>query len=374
MKQVLILFILYILCSTTAAQNIIIKGKVTDESKNPLPFTNIRVSGTTFGTSANKEGEYELKLKPGTYSLIASYIGYISDTVEVKVERDLMRKDFILRQTNIKLPEITVRPGENPALEIIRKAILRKKARSELLTSYEFKAYTKGIIRTEEDISSDKNSIGINVGVNDTVPLKISGILENQSEGFFKKPDEYKELILARKQTANFPPSINILTGGRLIQNFYNETINFLGEDLPGPLADNAPDFYDYYIENTRAINNSTVYKIHIAPQDFHDPGFIGSIYITGNKYDLLGVDLNLNRAANTGGIFDTVSVFQQFSAFTDSIVMPVDYRLYVKANYLNLARFGIELSTILYNYKINSAITDDFFDKAVIKVIPDAD
>ncbi|HSD62578.1 MAG TPA: DUF5686 family protein, partial [Ignavibacteriaceae bacterium] len=111
-----------------------------------------------------------------------------------------------------------------------------------------------------------------------------------------------------------------------------------------------------------------------ISPDDAHDPGFTGSLYITGGRYDLIRVDLRLNRAANTGGIFDTVSIFQQFAAFADSIVMPVDYRLYVRANYLNLARFGFEFSTILYDYKINPGINDDFFDKAIITVIPNAD
>ncbi len=374
MKHFLILFILCSFYGSAAAQQILIEGKVTDESQNPLPFTNIRVNGTSLGTSANKEGRYELKLNPGTYKLIASYIGYISDTLEVNADTDVFNKNFVLKQTMINLPEITVLPGENPALELIRKAIIRKKERNSLLNSYEFKAYTKGIIKTQGDISSGKNSIGINVGANDTIPLKISGIIENESEGFFKRPDEYKELILARKQTANFPPTINVLTGGRLIQDFYSETVNFLGEDLPGPLADNAPVYYYYYIENMLAMDNTTVYKIHIAPDDHYDPGFTGSIYITEKNYDLIKVDLNLNRAANTGGIFDTVSVYQQFSVFADSIVMPVDYRLYVTANYLNLARFGFELSTILYDYKINPLLQDNFFDKAIIKVIPDAD
>ncbi len=262
----------------------------------------------------------------------------------------------------------------NPALEIIRKAIIRKKERAALLNSYEFMAYTKGIIKTQRDISSGNNSIGIDIGGNDTIPLRISGIIENQSEGFYKKPDEYKELILARKQTANLPPSINILTGGRLIQNFYEEKVNFLGEDLPGPLSDNALAYYYYYIENTLAIDNTTVYRIHISPEDSHDPGFTGSIYITADSYDLLEVDLNLNDAADTGGLFDTVSVIQQFTAFADSIMMPVDYRLYVKANYLNLARFAFELNSILYDYKINPRLEDSYFGKAVIKVIPGAD
>lgn len=374
MKQFFVIIAIGLCLTSASAQQVLIKGKVTDETNNPLPFTNIRVSGTTLGTSSNSRGQYELKLKPGNYELIASYIGYNSDTIKIKARDVTLIKNFTLKQTGITLSPVIVLPGVNPALEIIRKAIIRKKQRSSLLNSFQFMAYTKGIVKTQGDIGSGNNSIGIDIGGNDTIPLKISAIIENQSEGFYKKPDEYKELILARKQTANLPPSINILTGGRTIQNFYEETVNFLGEDLPGPLSDDALSYYYYYIENTLAINNTAVYRIHIAPEDNHNPGFTGSIYITADSYDLLEVDLNLNDAANTGGLFDTVSVFQQFTAFTDSIMMPIDYRLYVKANYLNLARFAFELSSIVYDYKINPPLEDSDFGKAVIKVVPGAD
>ncbi len=374
MKQFLIIITIGLFLSSASAQQVVIKGGVTDDAENPLPFANIRVSGTTLGTSANSNGRFELKLAPGSYDLIASYIGYISDSVKIKADSGIVRRNFTLKQTTVSLPLITVLPGVNPALEIIRKAIRRKKKRTALLKSYEFMAYTKGIVKTQGDISAGNSSIGVNIGGNDTIPLKISAIIENQSEGFYKKPDSYKELILARKQTANLPSSINILTGGRLIQNFYEESVNFLGEDLPGPLSDNALSYYYYYIENTLAINNTTVYQIHIAPEDNHDPGFMGSLYIAADSYDLLEVDLNLNDAANTGGLFDSVSVFQQFTAFTDSIMMPVDYRIYVNANYLNLARFAFELTTILYDYKINPPLEDSDFGKAIIKVVPGAD
>jgi hypothetical protein len=111
-----------------------------------------------------------------------------------------------------------------------------------------------------------------------------------------------------------------------------------------------------------------------MAPDDESDPGFSGSIFILDKTYDLMKVDLNLNKAANPGGIFDTVNVFQQFSIYTDSIYMPVDYRLYATANYLNIFRFGFELNTILYNYNINSEIDEDIFSKAIITVQPEAD
>ncbi len=368
-----IFFILFFL--NASAQNYFIHGNVVDnQTGEPLAFANIRVEGTTFGTSANKDGKFELKLKRNSYKLIASFIGYISDTISVDLNTNISGINFRLDKTSINLPEVTVLPGKNPALAIIEKAIEEKNKRNKKLLSYEYEAYTKGIIRTQNDIQAGKNSIGIGVGVNDTAKLKINGILENVSKGYFEKPNKHKEIILARKQTANFPPSINILTGGRLIQNFYENDINFLGTDLPGPLSDDALNYYDYFLQKTLAINDKTVYQIYISPLDKADPGFVGDIYITSPDYALIKVDLNLNRAANVGGIFDTINVFQQFSMFRDSIYMPVDYHLFADANYLNIARFGFELSTILYDYKINPKLKNDIFNKAIITVVPKAD
>ncbi len=220
MKLFSLLLIITFSISITFAQKYLIEGTVTDNVSNPLPFANIRITGTTSGTSANSNGRYELKLKSGSYTLIASYIGYISDTLTINVSESKDNVNFRLRLTNINLPEITVLPGENPALEIIRKAILRKKERNSLLDSYEFKAYTKGIIKTQGDVSSGSHSVGINLAESDTVPFKISGILENQSEGFYKKPGEYKELIYSEETDGKFSPFNKYSYGGKVYSEF----------------------------------------------------------------------------------------------------------------------------------------------------------
>ncbi len=350
--------------------NVRIEDKIT---RQPLVYSNIMVLSSTNGTAANKEGEYELKLNAGKYLLVASYIGYNSDTLSITVIQNINNVDFSLSPSDIKLPAVIVKPGINPATAIIKKAILKKKERDRMLNDYEFEAYTKGIIKTQHDITARENRVNVGLGANDTIPLKISGILENESKGYYKKPNDYKEIIIARKQTANFPPSINILTGGRLIKSFYEDNINFLGNNLPSPLADNALDYYYYYIIKTLAIDSQVVYQIHMEPDDPSNPGFSGNIFITDKTYDLIKVDLNLNKAANIGGIFDSVEVFQQFSPY-DSIYMPVDYRLFVKANVLGLVKFGFELNSILYNYKINVKLNEDLFSKAIITVLPGVD
>jgi len=343
------------------------------QTNEPLPYVNIRVNKTSQGTAANVNGDFELKLNLGVYTLVASYIGYYSDTITVDLNQDLV-VNFQLNQTEVLLPEIVILPGENPALEIIRKAIEIRKEREEKLNSYEFEAYTKGLIRTTDEISAKGRTISSGVGSDDdSVDLKITGILENQSKGYFKKPDEFKDVILARKQSANFPPTINILTGGRLIQNFYEDEINFFGRDLPGPISDDALNYYYFYIEKVLYKNDKKVFRIFMSPENSEDPGFEGKVFINDSTYELIQVELQLNRSANPGGIFDTISIFQQFASY-DNIYMPFDYRLFAKGNFLGLARFGFELNTILYDYKINPDLNDDLFTKAIVTVVPDAD
>jgi hypothetical protein len=370
-----VLFLLLICLSVPAfAQQFVIKGKVSDKATTqPLSFANIRIANSTLGSAANVAGEYEIKMQPGIYKLIASFIGYYSDTLEVNLKQNISDFDFSLLQTKVDLEEVVIKPGENPALEIIHKAIEKRKFRNQQIQNYEVEAYTKGLIRTTEDISAGDNSIGVGLGGSDTTELIISGILENHSRNYFEEPNQFKSIILARKQSANFPPTINTLTGGRLIQNFYENDVNFLGRDLPGPISDNALQYYYFYIENVLAQNDKKVYQIHMEPDNSADPGFAGKVFIEDSTFNLVKVDLILNRAANTGNLFDTVNIYQQFDEY-ENVVMPVDYRLFVKANVLGLVRFGFELNTIMFNYSINKKLPNDIFNKAIVTVIPEAD
>ena len=365
---------LFIVCTNLSAQQFSIEGTVKDKETNKnLGYANIRVSGTTIGTAANLQGSYELILKAGSHTLIVSYIGYYSDTAYVDLVSDITDLNFRLEKTEVILPEVVILPGENPALEIIRKAIHRKNIRNSNLNSYEFDAYTKGIVRTEDELVGRGSSVSTGIGSSDTSGLMITGILENQSKGFYKKPGNFKEIIIAQKQSANFPSSLNVLTGGRIIQNFYEDDVRFFGRKLPGPIQDDALDYYHYYLDKTSVRDDEKIFHINMYPKDPQDPGFVGSIYITDSTYNLIKVDLKINDAANTGGILDTINIIQQFADY-DDFYMPVDYHLLVKANFLGLVRFGFELNSILYDYKINPQINSERFSKAIVTVIPNAD
>lgn len=375
MKLLKLLLIIITFFININAQQYIIKGKISDKLNGlGLLYANLRIINTNIGTSANAEGNYELKLEKGTYKFVASYIGYISDTVTVNLVSD-KTINFILTPISINLPEVTVVPGYNPAIPIIKKAIEYKNKREKELLSYEFTAYTKGSIRTTEKMQASNNSITLGVGKdNDTSALIIAGILENQSKGYYKKPNNYKEEILARKQSANFPSSINLLTGGRIIQNFYIDDIRFFDRPLPSPIGNDAIDYYYYFLEDSLAMDNKKVYKIFFEPEKEYFPGFKGHIYILDSLFALIKTDVTLNKAANTGGLFTKINIFQQYIPFAGNIYLPIDYRLFVEANVLGLARVGFELNSIMYDYKVNTEIKDDFFDYAILTVMPEAD
>lgn len=377
MKSSLLYFtILLFLSVNILAQKYSVTGKVLDkQTKEPLGYTNIKIDGTMMGGASNLNGNYNLKLDKGSYILIASYLGYNSDTLKIVLKNNISGLDFILTRSSVTLPEITVIPGEDPAIGIIRKAIKEKQKRKKQINSLIFEAYTKGIIRTPAPLNLRGGRAQLNIfGTGDTSKLPITGIIENQSMGYFKKPDNYKEIIIARKQSVNIPPTFNLLTGGRAIKNFNNERINILNYPIPGPLADDALDYYDYYLVNLSSINNKNVYEIELQPLNSINPGFTGKLYIIDETFDLVKIDFQLNDAANRGGILDTINFYQQMLPFNDSLYLPVDFRAIAEINYLGLVRFGFEMNTILYNYKINTIINDNIFDKAVIKVLPTAD
>jgi hypothetical protein len=371
-----IFFMVLLISSISLSQQNLIKGTVLNKETNePLAFATVRISGIASGTTTNREGKYELRCKAGKLKLIASFMGFVSDTLTLIVSSDISNIDFKLKPSTINLSEVIILPKENPANEIIRRAIIRKDQRNRKIQSYKFNAYTKGVVKTNADISGrGGGTFSLGIGINDSASASIAGILENQSVGYFKQPNNYKEEILARKQTSNFPPSVNTLTGGRIIQNFYSDDINFFGRPLPGPVSKNALEYYYFYIEDTVSIDNQNVFQLMMTPDDSLDPGFVGKVFISAASYDLMKVDFELNRTANTGGFFDTIKIFQNFYSFTDSIFMPTDYHLYLHSNVLGIAQFAFELNTALHDYEMNIPLTDDFFTKAILTVMTDAD
>lgn len=88
MKKKLLLLHIFLMttCSLLFAQQVVIKGKVTDNSGGELPGVNVVLKGNTSGTSTDQNGDYSLTLPGGPGEnrvLVFSFIGYIKQEIAV---------------------------------------------------------------------------------------------------------------------------------------------------------------------------------------------------------------------------------------------------------------------------------------------------
>src|SRR6056300_130807 len=82
-KYIFALLTIGLLSFYSQAQTGLIRGALIDSDfQDPVPFANIVVKETGTGTTSDFDGNYELELVEGIYTIIFSFIGY--ETVEVK--------------------------------------------------------------------------------------------------------------------------------------------------------------------------------------------------------------------------------------------------------------------------------------------------
>lgn len=97
----------------TYSQNLSIKGEVRDAKTNQsLPFVNVFVSNSTKGTQTDTTGKFRINgLAAGTYSVVASMVGYESQTKEISLQpgASIPTLTFVLKEQEKGLDEVTIR-------------------------------------------------------------------------------------------------------------------------------------------------------------------------------------------------------------------------------------------------------------------------
>jgi TonB-dependent receptor len=87
------------------------RGKIVDAfGKDPLPFANVVLVGTSRGTASDMEGNFSLKnIDPGEYTVEVSYLGYNSITEKVTIKANAtLEVNFELIALTIEGNEVVV--------------------------------------------------------------------------------------------------------------------------------------------------------------------------------------------------------------------------------------------------------------------------
>lgn len=346
------------------AQQFTLSGTVRDKSTGErLPFATVKIGDSAYGTTADKDGFYILRLQKGTYNIEVSYIGYNSGGINVEIINSDVTGNISLEKLSYSTEEILV-TGEDPAMDIIRKAVVYKNNFLKTLREYNYDAYSKVIMRTnlgKKDSTTEEGKLGI------------LGILESETRGYFRAPDMEKQIVVSKRETANISKGFIV----PLIVNFYEDKIDLSDEKLPGIISKDCFDSYEYKLKSVLMQDSNRIFKIEVKNKSNVTAQLYGNIYILDSLFALKKIDLKTNDALNMRGI-ENLHFEQKFSPYKDNLKnefwMPTDVQIYADGAFAGLVKFQGEVYTIINSYEINRKAPAGIFDDYIVKVMPDAE
>ncbi len=290
-SKTLALSLFLLITSALSAQRV--TGKVIDiDTGEELPFVSIVYNKTlSLGTTTDLSGTFSIPDKRQIVRLSISCIGYQSQNIskaDIPYTGEFVVK---LKSLNTQLEEAVVTPGENPALELVRKAIKNSELNDpRKFKSYTYKAYSKNILTRNIDslVTASKQ---LQLMSSDTLTPSVDKYLlmsEAVSHVNFLEPDHYKEEIIGTK-ISGFKNAIYAV-GSDNIQHFglYEDVVQVLTEYYLTPLAKTADKKYFYVLQDTIVKGTDSTFIMYFQPKiGSNFEGLKGEIHINSNQWAL---------------------------------------------------------------------------------------
>jgi hypothetical protein len=369
-RKIVLLFLCVLSCGLLYAGKI--SGTITDNNGRPLPFASVTFRELSRGTTANNEGKYSIEVADGNYTLVVQYVGFARFQKAVKIGPAPLTENVVLQPESLSLNEVVVKSGgEDPAYEIIRQAIRKRKSYEQPLDEYTCEAYIKFLMKTrsmpkrllgQKIEESDKKEMGVDSGGKGIIYLS-----ESVTKIAYKKPDKMKLEVVSGRESGsngygfNFPVFIN----------FYSNNVNVFSGQISkrgfiSPIADGALNFYRYKFLGTFYEEGKEINKIQVTPRRNYEPCFSGIINITENDWRIHSLDLLLTKKSMIE-LVDTVNIRQIHKPVAGNV-----WRTQNQVVYFTLNIFGFDLTgnalNVYNDYNLKPNLDKKYFNNVVVK------
>ncbi|MCO4293229.1 DUF5686 and carboxypeptidase regulatory-like domain-containing protein [Solitalea sp. MAHUQ-68] len=364
---------LIFIVSTVSAVAGTISGKITTSNGAPIPFANVYLENTTIGTTANAEGFYSLKVNPGVYKLIFKTVGYKQLIKSISITNDPLELNVVLEQEVYTLNEINVSAKqEDPAYEVIRNAIKKRKHHLNEVKGYSCDVYIKGLQRLrgapKKFLGVDVEQIGKEIGL-DSNRRGIIYLSESESKFNFQRPDNVREEMISSKVSGR-SNGFSFNQSSDLMINLYENLVQFnqlSPRGIVSPIADNALFYYRYRLAGTANVGDLLINKIELIPRRKNDPVFRGFVYIIEDSWRLYSADVLLTQDAQIR-ILDSLTVSQQYYPADSKVWMLASQKFSFNGNVLGF-KFAGDYIGVYKNYDIDPKFPKNFFNGEVLNV-----
>lgn len=350
-----------------------VDGYVADSKGQPMAYASVYIKGTTTGTTTNAEGRYQLELAPGTYTLYCAHIGYVRAERTLQVRPGTWTKaDFALEQQVVELNEVVIKAGaEDPAYEIIRKAISKRKEYLNEAPHVQSMVYMKGLIRS---LAIPNAVLGRKVTVNnDVIDSSGKGILyfSESVTQYSKRPGgQYREEVVSARLSGN-SQGFGFNSPNTLDLNFYDNNIALPGINNRGfvsPIHDNAFNFYRYKYEGSFYEGGQEINKIRVMPKRDYEPTFAGGhIQIIEGSWRIHSLSLYLNKRSQME-VVDTLTITQEMIPAGQGAWLPQYTRIEAGFGILGF-KMAAEFAAVFSDYNLQP-LPEKFWKSNIIKSI----
>lgn len=342
MKQ-LALSLLFCCCATIAyGQGF--TGRITDlVSGDPLPFASIYVQETGSGTVTNENGDYQLRLPNGYYTLVFQYLGYSTEVKRVGATASFQRLNLALRPEALQLSTIEVLDGkEDKSYSVIRRAIAKADYHRNQIDAYTAEVYVKGTGKIDKIPRLYLSMIPKEERAEiDTTQAFIS---ESISKISYQRPNTFRQEVVSIYERGDLGADATPY----LFATFYQPKV----AAAVSPLAPSAFSYYKFSHEGLFYDREYAVNKIKVIPRSKGEGVFEGYIYIVEGQWSIHSLDL---RTYQTGFQFD---VRQTYAPIQDKAWMPVTTKVDVQGKILGIAMRGHYIAAVSnYDITINPSL-----------------
>jgi len=312
----------------TSAQTL--KGRIIDIEGQAIPLASIYIKEIKQGLIGDNDGFFQIKLKPGTYHLECSCIGYETKKQSITMTNEIMDIELILSEKIVQLQEVVISMGEDPAYAIMRKAIEKAPYYQSVVKESVYKAYTKG---SGKLLSSPKMLEKMSGEDLTYIKDKIF-IQESVSEYKFTAPDKYEQTVLAYSST--FPSFANpedamAVSMISLYQPMYGSIVS--------PLNPKSFSYYHFRYEGYEEENGQIINKIRIIPK-LKDPKFpAGILHIADDEWNIRYAEFSLHQS------FLQADYRLNYHPVINDIYLVTDYLINTKINALGI-KINMDLLT----------------------------
>lgn len=311
-----------------------IKGIVRDVNTNEgIPFAQVRFPKSTIGNSTELDGTFVFDYSQApSDTLLISAVGYkpsirLIDTKlqEINVEIDLARSENLLR-------EVIIKPGEDPAIALVKKIIAAKPNNNpDKYDNYKYELYNKlelDLVRMSRAQFSKIPMMKPFAFVFDNVdsfsekkPFLPVFLTETLSDYYFQRsPKKAKEFVKASQIKGIENESVTQFLGGMYQQiNLYSNFIDVFDKQFVSPINNSAPNYYRYQIKDTQYAYGHRIILVQFAPKRAAENCFVGDFWVVDSIFALQRISLDIAADANIN-LVNRVSLYQEFAPVGDSL------------------------------------------------------